>query len=346
MRKIIASGLLFIWLFNLSAAAQLSDYLYTENTYLVAFFNTDSIRESDIYSSIKSNLPVRLINNDIVATYYPEAARKGITEKDLSEAILTIDIIQDKPLMKENISYVLAIKLKKDLSKQTLAKILTASPSGVSEFTTKQLTVSLMRVIEITSERGSMYVYMPDTKTIFASDDLNAMVRLNSRYKGKAPIPLPERLLEQKKIVDSDSAVWVVGAVPPAVRSLLEVEEGKVLENDQSQDIVHLARIIIKNLIGMTLTVKASDTINVKSVALFMNQNSAKILNSLIIQYMPLLKLQIFMMTKDNTEIPFLNTIKSQVEANDCILTFYLTKDDMKGVMNLSSRNQTLGSSN
>jgi len=341
MKKMICAIVFFVAALGLQAASRLTDYMDTQDTYLIAYINVDSVREANIYSTIKANLPTKQDKSDIVAVYYPEASAKGITEKDISEAALCVDVVQSKPIMKETISYQLGIKLKKSISKEDVVSILTADPSGKSKFTTKQITVSLMKVIQITSGENSMFVYMPDSKTIFATDNLNDMINLTSRYKAKNPTTLPERMVQQKKLVSEDSAIYIIAAVPPAVRGWLEEEDSKVKPSgDQTQDLVSSLRVIIKNLTGVTITAKMSDTLDVKAVALFINKNAANILNGLLNQYMPLIKLQIFMMTKSNTQIPFLNSVVNRIEGNNLVLTFSLTNDDIEGVLNLSPQNQ------
>lgn len=324
-------------------ASNMADYMVSQNSYLLMYVDVSKLQKSNIYSAIKANLPAKFATSDIVTVAYPSASANGLTEKNLSELVFSVDVIQNQALDKETISYLMAFKLNKEISQDTLIKILTYDVSGKSKLTYKQVIISNLNITEIKSQGYSLFLFMPDANTVFASDSLNSIVGLSSRYKAKKPIALPERLIEQKKLIENDSVIYAIGALPPAIGHLLKEEDSEIpAANGQTQTLTGSLRIIIKNLLGTTLSASAGDSLNVKLVGIFKNASAANTINGLVNQYMPLIKIQIFMMAQNNTQIPFLNTISNSVDGNNFVLTFSISGDDIKGVLNLSESNKKL----
>ncbi len=345
MKKILIAAILFTLSTITVTASNIADYMVSRNSYCVLYFDAGKLQGTKIYTAIKNNLLSKFASSDVIAAIYPSGAANGLSEKDLSEIAFSVDLIQvqNTPQKKETISYIMAFKLNKEISQDSVIKIITGEAPGKSKLTTRQIEASSFKVTEIESQGNSLFVFMPDKNTLFASDYLDSIVALATRYIGKKPIALPGRLIEQKKLVSKDSTLYVIAAVLPAIRSLLEEEDGKIQPDGQPQSPASSLRNIIKNLIGATLTVSASDKLTVNTTVMFRNADAANTLNGLINQYMPLLKIQIFMMAKSNTQLPFLNTISNGVKGKNFVLNFTLGADDIAGILNLSSSNQKIG---
>lgn len=342
MKKVLTVAILTALSMISLTASNIADFMVNQDSYILLYLDAGKLQKTKIYTAIKKNLPAKFAKSDILASVYPSTAANSLTEKDLSEIVFSVDVAQSKTSSKETISYLIGFKLGKTITQDDLTKMLTYDPSGKAKLTVKQIKISEMSVTEIKYQSSSLYIAMPDGNTVFGSDSLNSVIALMKRYKVNKPIALPERMTEQKKLVNKDSVLYAIAAVPPAMRGLLQDEEGKITPANQPQRVNSTLRILIKNLTGVSLSGLASDTLNVNTVVMFQNSDAANVLNGLVNQFMPILKIQIFMMAQNNTQIPFLNTITNSVNGNNFILSFVLSPDDIAGILNLSQSNQKL----
>jgi len=342
MKKVLVVAILSVLSIIPLTASNIADFIVGQDSYILLYIDAGKLQKTKIYTAIKSNLPARFAKSDILASVYPSTAANGLTEKDLSEVVFSVDVSQSKTSSKESISYLIGFKLNKSITQDELTKMLTYDPSGKANLTVKQIKISEISVTEIKYQSSSLYLAMPDGNTIFGSDSSDSVVALMKRYKTNKLIALPERMTEQKKLVAKDSVLYAIAAVLPAIRGLLQSEDDKITPTNQPQSLSASLRTLIKNLAGATLNASASDTLNVNTVIMFQNSDSANVLNNLINQFMPLLKIQIFMMAQNNTQIPFLNTITNSVNGNNFVLNFSLCGDDIAGILNLSQSNQKL----
>lgn len=343
MKNLLAITFLSILSIIPAKASNIADFMVGKDSYALGYMDSGKLQKSKIYTAIKSNLPAKLAKSDILSALYPSSATNGLADKDLLEAVFSVDVIPPSATdQKETTTYLMAFKLGKELTQDTLIKIITSQASAKVKLTVKKVKVSDLNVSEINYQENSLFVIMPDTKTIFASNSPEALASLTNRYKANKPIALPNRLTEQKKLVIKDSVFYAVGAVPPAISNLLQDEGNKLQSADETQSVAANLRTIIKNLNGATINASASDKLNVNTVVIFKNSDAANVLNNLVNQFMPLIKIQVFMMAQNNTQLPFLNTITNTVDGSNFVLNFALSPDDITGVLNLSQSNQKI----
>lgn len=329
--RLILSVFAFLCVASFSYAEDLKGYFIKQDTFLYLYLNAEKVRISKIYASIDKYL---LKDNYKGYSKLRKAAEKvGITEKNISEIYFSYSLKNVKALAdikQESVYYLSGIVLKEDITTEKLLEVLKESLKNESFVNLGKIQQANNEIIQIKTKTDSMYATIPQSKLVLTSNDLSNLIILIDSYKARKAKSLSNNVAELLSQISSSAPLYGVVAVPPFMIKELQKINGKVKRNEQ-QDIKYKINNAVVTLNAVTIETKTDDTLYLKINTFFSTEDGAKVFNELANQFMPLLKFQLFMMVQNST-LPVLNTIATEIKKKSVSLSSVLTSDDFASI--------------